>query len=303
MKKFAIVGYGNIGKACAKRLKNLRDVELVGIFSRRDITSEFAPVYPQKSIFDFSLEVIICTGSANDVTELAKKLVCNFNTVDSFDTHAKMREYVEDMDRLAKEHGHLAIVGAGWDPGIFSLARALFFGVTGVDAQTFWGPGVSQGHSEAIRRIEGVEDAVQYTIPIDGAIERIRRGETGLSDRQKHRRVCFVALKRGANRDAVREKIVSMPNYFAPYDVEVNFVEKEELKAHAAMPHAGIIMGRDKEGQSNLELSLKLKSNPEFTSGVLVSYALAASKLDMTGAYTLPELPVSILLDDVMKFV
>lgn len=312
MIKIAIVGYGNLGKACERIACEGKEFQTVGIFTRRAPSSLVSPYgtafYWQEEIFRFedSIDVVcICTGSANDVTELGKKLASKFNTVDSFDTHAKMCEYAANIGKIAEESGHLSFIGIGWDPGVFSLVRALFDGVlkNGV-TQTFWGRGVSQGHSEAIRRIEGVADAKQYTVPIEEAIEAVRAGGgADLKDRDKHRRECYVVAKEGADCERIRNEIVTMPNYFAPYDTEVHFVDKAEFAAkHQSMRHGGFVLrcGRANSTTHRMEMSLQLDSNPDFTASVLMAYAKANAAMAAAGergVRTAIDIPVSALLD------
>ncbi|MDE6303149.1 MAG: diaminopimelate dehydrogenase [Clostridia bacterium] len=323
MIKIAIIGYGNLGKACERIASENDDFEIVGIFTRRDPKSLSSPYgthfYAQEDIDDFKDVVdvaCICTGSANDVTELGVRLASSFNTVDSFDTHAKMGEYFCAMDKAAKESGHLSFVGMGWDPGLFSLARALFFGVLPEgNSQTFWGKGVSQGHSEAIRRIDGVADAKQYTVPKSNAVELAREGKgENLSERDKHFRECYVVAEEGADKKRIEREIVTMPHYFEPYDTKVYFIDKEEIEIfHSGMPHAGFVLraGEINGTKQSMEFSLKLESNPNFTASVLMAYARANARLFSSGelgAKSILDIPVSALLganaiDNVSKFV
>ncbi len=311
MIKIAIVGYGNLGRACERIAHNSGDFETVGIFTRRNpdtVKSDFGtPVYSQRDIESFKDETdvaCICTGSANDVTDLGIRLAKNFNTVDSFDTHAKMSAYFEQMDNTAKQSGKLCFVGMGWDPGLFSLMRGLCEGILPfADTQTFWGRGVSQGHSEAIRRIEGVVDAKQYTVPKDEALRLAREGKGGsLKVRDKHLRECFVVAEEDADKAEIERKIVSMPDYFEPYDTVVHFIDEEEFKSrHSAMPHAGFVLrsGEINGARCNIEFSLKLDSNPDFTAAVLMAYAKANANLAIageTGAKSILDIPASALL-------
>lgn len=307
MIKIAIVGYGNVGKACERIAVADKDFELIGIFTRRDPDALRSPFntnfYPQVNVFDFDIDVlIICTGSANDVEDLTPRLAEHFNTVDSFDTHAKMRRYIAAVDDAAKRAGRLSFVGIGWDPGLFSMMRALFNAVlAGAKIQTFWGRGVSQGHSEAIRRISGVLDARQYTVPIPSAVLDAEEGKAdGLSDRQKHRRDCYVVAENGADRSRIEREIVTMPNYFAPYDTTVHFVDMATLEAqHFGMPHAGqVIAYSEKENISKLKLSLSTTDNPDLTAGIMMAYAKANAYLyskNHIGAYTVMDIPLSAL--------
>ena len=321
MKKLAIVGYGNLGKAVERAAVLGGDFDTIGIFTRRDprsLTSPFgAKFFEQGDLFDMAKDAdiaAICTGSANDVAPIAPLLAARVNTIDSFDTHAKMRRHIAAMDEAARGSGHLSLVGVGWDPGLFSLLRALFCGVLSAGyTQTFWGKGVSQGHGEAIRRIRGVKDAVQYTVPIKSALTLAREGGgEALTDRQKHRRVCYVAVEDGVDKEEIKNAIINMPDYFAPYDVEVHFVSEETIKSkHAAMPHGGEIV---RVGEANgercaLDLRLSLASNPDFTAAVLLSYAKAELRLfdeGARGAKTVLDVPISYLFDrerDIVGFV
>ena len=318
MKKIAIVGYGNLGKACEKIALSSDAFELVGIFSRRrGLTSPYGtPIFAQQDIFDMAGDIdvaALCTGSANDLTGLGLSLAGKINTVDSFDTHAKMREYFEGMHARAYDNGKLSLVGIGWDPGLFSLCRALFEGVLPDGyTHTFWGEGVSQGHSEALRRIRGVSNAVQYTVPKQSALALAEAGEgRELTDRDKHLRVCYVAIEEGADAEKIEREIRTMPNYFAPYDVEIHFVSKEELaRDHGKMPHGGRVtrFGVANKERCSLKLELKLDNNPDFTAGVLMRYVAACAKLNdegVCGAKTILDIPVSALFenDDTLRFV
>lgn len=318
MKKIAIVGYGNLGKACEKIALGWDDAKIVGIFSRRnDVASPYGtPVFPQRDIFDAVGQAdvaVLCTGSANDLMGLGEALAGKLNTVDSFDTHAKIVGYVKRMDALAREGGTLSFVGIGWDPGIFSLCRALFeAALPDGYTHTFWGKGVSQGHSEAIRRLDGVADAVQYTLPKQDAIDLALRGEgRELTERDKHLRVCYVALKEGADRERVAQQIKNMPNYFAPYDVEINFTDINTLKSeHGGMPHGGQVLrsGASNGKKCNMSLKLQLESNPDFTAGVLMRYAAACARLNAggeSGARTIVDIPVAALFEngDALRFI
>ena len=322
MIKIGIIGYGNLGRACESIAKSSNDFETVGIFTRRDpdtMTSPYGtPFFRQDDIFRFENDIdvaVICTGSANDVTELGVRLAGRFNTVDSFDTHARIPSYFEEMSRVANENKRLCFISIGWDPGLFSLMRALFTGVLpkGV-AHTFWGRGVSQGHSEAIRKIAGVVDAKQYTVPKPEALTLARAGGgEWMSDGDKHRRECYVEVESGADKDRIEREIKTMPNYFEPYDTTVNFVSAEELKEnHGAMPHAGFVLrsGEVNGKAQSLEFSLKLDSNPDFTASVLMAYARANAYLysvGEVGARTALDIPISALFagdaDIVKRFV
>ena len=274
-------------------------MSLVGVFTRRNpedvkILSENVPVYHLDEIKDFTEEidvVILCGGSKNDLPEQGPALSALFNTVDSFDTHAKIPEYFEAVEKSSKPNGKTAIISVGWDPGLFSINR--LFGEAVLpegETYTFWGKGLSQGHSDAVRRIAGVKGAVQYTIPVTDAVDRVRSGSLPqLSTRDKHTRECYVVLDEGASAKEVEKAIVTMPDYFADYNTTVTFISEEELKRdHSSMPHGGFVIRSGKTGEGNaqvMEYSLKLESNPEFTSSVLVAYARAADKLNQQGMW------------------
>jgi len=285
--RVAICGYGNLGKGVEKAIPQNPDMELVGIFSRRpaeqlDTASKVLSMENIEQYKDDIDVVIMCGGSANDLDEQVPEFAKHFSTVDSFDTHARIPEYFNKVDDAAVEGRNISIISVGWDPGLFSLMR-LFFGaiLPKGNTYTFWGKGISQGHSNAIRRIEGVKDAKQYTIPKEEAVERVRNGENpDLTAREKHLRECYVVLEEGADAEKVKDEIVTMPNYFADYDTEVYFISEEELKEkHSGMPHGGFVIqsGETSENTKQLmEFSLNLESNPEFTASVLVAYARAA---------------------------
>lgn len=318
MMKIAIVGYGNLGRACENIAASSNDIELCGIFTRRDPDTLSSPhnarFFRQQDIFDFenALDlVLICTGSANDVTELGVGLAKSFNTIDSFDTHARIPEYFSRVDAAARERGHLSFVSIGWDPGLFSMARALFNGVlpSGV-THTFWGRGVSQGHSEAIRKIDGVLDAKQYTVPKCDALRLAREGGgEWLNDRDRHLRECYVVAKQGADLKEIERKIKTMPNYFEPYDTTVHFISSEEFKLkHGEMPHAGVVLhSANVNGKlQKTEFSLELTSNPDFTASIMMAYARAnayLASLGETGARTALDIPISALFcgKDIIK--
>ena len=298
--KVAIYGYGNLGKGVEAAIKYNPDMELVGVFTRRDpksvITASGVKVYSHDELDGFRGKIdalILCGGSATDLPEMTPALAEHFNLVDSFDTHAKIPEHFERTDSAALKGGHTALISAGWDPGLFSIARlyseaALPAGNT----YTFWGRGISQGHSDAIRRIDGVLDARQYTVPIPSALDRVRGGENPtLTTREKHLRECYVVAKEGADLAAIEEKIKTMPNYFADYDTSVTFITLEELRRdHGGMPHGGSVIrsgisGLEGDGAHTVEFSLKLSSNPEFTGSVLVAYARAVYKRYLKGDF------------------
>lgn len=308
--RIGIIGYGNLGKGVVKALKFNPDMELKGVFTRRDasqLEENGLPMFHISTIEEYKNEIdvmILCGGSATDLPKQGPMVVKMFNTVDSFDTHAKIPEYFEVMDNVAKESGKVGLISVGWDPGLFSLNRLLTSCVlpNGTD-YTFWGEGISQGHSDAIRRIEGVKDARQYTVPKEEALESVRSGKNpSLTTREKHSRICYVVADENADKARIEKEIVEMPNYFADYDTEVNFISEEELKAnHSGMPHGGFVIrtGETSEGaKQKIEFSLKLDSNPEFTSSVLVAYARATYKLSkqgVSGAKTVFDVPYGLL--------
>lgn len=297
--KVGIIGYGNLGRGVECAIKQNDDMELVAVFTRRapetvSILTETAQVCSIDKVEEWKGKldvVILCGGSATDLPEQTPVFAKMFNVVDSFDTHARIPEHFNNVDKSSKEGGNVSLISAGWDPGMFSLNRmyANAILVDGAD-YTFWGKGVSQGHSDAIRRIEGVKDAKQYTVPVDAALEAVRNGENPeLTTRQKHTRECFVVLEEGADAAKVEEAIKTMPNYFADYDTTVNFISEEELKAnHSGIPHGGMVIRSGKtgwNGENNhiIEYSLKLDSNPEFTACVIVAYARAVYRLSKEG--------------------
>lgn len=297
--KIGIVGYGNLGKGVECAIKHNPDMELKAVFTRRapealKLLTEGVKVFSYDEILSKkdSIDVLIlCGGSATDLPVQTPELAKHFNVVDSFDTHAKIPEHFKAVDEAALEGGKVGIISVGWDPGMFSLNR-LYAGAVlpGGHDYTFWGRGVSQGHSDAIRRIDGVKDARQYTIPVEEALQKVREGKNPeLSVRQKHTRECFVVAEDGANLDRIREEIVTMPNYFSDYDTTVHFIREEELlKDHKGIPHGGFVIrtgttGWEDENSHVIEYSLKLDSNPEFTSSVLAAYARAAYRLNQEG--------------------
>ncbi len=292
--RIGIIGYGNIGRGVEAAIRQNPDCELAGVFTRRDpatvsISTENGHVYPICELEAHKNDIdvcIICGGSATDLPKQTPEIVKMFNVVDSFDTHAKIPEHFANVDAAAKETGHVGIISVGWDPGMFSLNR-LYGNVILPEGKdyTFWGRGVSQGHSDAIRRVEGVQDARQYTVPIDTAVESVRNGENPeLTTRQKHLRECYVVAKEGADLKQIEHDIVTMPNYFADYDTTVTFITQEELDAHhKGIPHGGFVIRSGATGDGTnkhiIEYRLKLDSNPEFTSCILVAYARAAKRL------------------------
>ena len=297
--RIGILGYGNLGRGVECAVKEATDMELVAVFTRRDpkdvtILTENVPVCNVKDVEDWKEKIdvmILCGGSATDLPVQTPQFASMFNVIDSFDTHARIPEHFANVDAAAKEGGHVGIISVGWDPGMFSLNR-LYANAILPDGNdyTFWGKGVSQGHSDAIRRVEGVKDGKQYTIPVEAALEAVRNGENPeLTTRQKHTRECFVVLEEGADAAKVEEEIKTMPNYFSDYDTTVHFISEEELKAnHSGIPHGGFVLrsgktGWDGENKHLIEYSLKLDSNPEFTSSVLIAYARAAYRLASEG--------------------
>ena len=308
--RVGIVGYGNLGKGVRKAINQNKDIELEAIFTRREVSkvseNDNLMVHISK-IGDFKDRIdvmILCGGSATDLVEQGPMVAEMFNTVDSFDTHAKIPSYFEKMNEVSTASGNLSIISVGWDPGLFSLNRLLGNAVlpNGKD-YTFWGKGVSQGHSDAIRRIQGVKNGIQYTIPIEAALERVRSGENpDLTTREKHLRECFVVAEEGADKTKIEEEIKNMPNYFSDYDTTVHFITEEELKReHSGMPHGGFVIRTGETGEETkqrIEFSLDLGSNPEFTSSVLVAYARAIAKMakeGKKGALTVFDVPFGYL--------
>ena len=297
--RVAIYGYGNLGRGVESAIRQNPDMTLAAVFTRRDpksveIKTEGVSVYhidDAKNMTDKIDVMILCGGSATDLPTQTPEMAKLFNVIDSFDTHAKIPEHFNAVDTAAKESGKIGIISVGWDPGMFSLNRLYANAILSEGKDyTFWGKGVSQGHSDAIRRIEGVLDAKQYTIPIESALEQVRSGsEPQLTTRQKHLRECFVVAKEGADTAKIENEIKTMPNYFADYDTTVHFISKEELdRNHSGIPHGGFVIrsgktGFNKEHNHIIEYSLKLDSNPEFTGSVLVAYARAAYRLSSEG--------------------
>ncbi len=297
--RIGIYGYGNLGRGVESAIRQNSDMSLVAVFTRRDPKTlkintpgvEVCHISEAEKMTDKIDVMVLCGGSATDLPEQTPALAKLFNVVDSFDTHKKIPEHFKNVDDAAKSAGKIGIISVGWDPGLFSLNR-LYAGAVLSEGEdyTFWGKGVSQGHSDAIRRIDGVVDARQYTIPIESALEAVRSGsEPKLSVRQKHTRECFVVVEDGADKDKIESEIKNMPNYFADYDTTVHFITKEELdKDHSGIPHGGFVIrtgktGFNKENHHVIEYSLKLDSNPEFTSSVLVAYARAAYRMNKEG--------------------
>ena len=311
--RIGIYGYGNLGKGVEKAIYNNKDTKLVGIFTRRD-PSKVTPINKNTKVFSVhdvekmndKIDVmILCGGSATDLPIQGPEIVSMFNTVDSFDTHAKIPMYFDAMNKSSKNANTLSLISCGWDPGLFSLNRALLEAVLPNGTNyVFYGRGLSQGHSDAIRRVKGVKNAVQYTVPYKEAVDKVRNGENPVfnSVRETMWRECFVVLEEGADPKTVEKEIKEMPNYFEPYNTLVHFITEEELKEkHSALPHGGFILrsGNTSENVNQVaEFSLKLDSNPEFTASVLVSYARAIYRMHKegkTGAITVLDVPVSLL--------
>lgn len=298
--RIGIYGYGNLGKGVELAIKQNEDMNCVGVFTRRAPESvktlTGVPVYSAENVADFVGKIdvmIICGGSSTDLPKQTPFLAQYFNVVDSFDTHAKISEHLKNVQAVAEKSQKTALISAGWDPGMFSIARAYSGAILpqGKD-YTFWGKGVSQGHSDAIRRIEGVADAKQYTIPVQDAIDRVRKGETpDFTTREKHRRECYVVLKEGADAEKVEKAIKTMPHYFDEYDTTVYFISQEELnEKHGGLPHGGSVIrngvtGKDGENKHVIEYRIKLDSNAEFTSSVLVACARATYRMNQEGVY------------------
>ena len=296
--RIGIVGYGNIGRGVEQAIKRNEDMELAAVFTRRDpasvkVATEGAKVVHMDDMLSMKGDVdvmVLCGGSATDLPVMGPEIAANFNTIDSFDTHAKIPEYFANVDKAAKEGNNISIISVGWDPGMFSLNRlyAESILVQG-STYTFWGKGVSQGHSDAIRRIPGVKNAIQYTVPVDEAVDQVRSGsEPKLTTRDKHTRECYVVAQEGANKAEIENAIKTMPNYFDEYNTTVHFISEEELKRdHSKMPHGGFVIRTGETGEEGnkhvIEYSLKLDSNPEFTSSVLIAYARAAYRLNQKG--------------------
>lgn len=311
--KIAIMGYGNLGRGVECAVRQNDDMELVAVFTRRSPetvkTVSGVPVYHVDRLLEKKEEIdvlVICGGSATDLPKQTVEYAGYFNVIDSFDTHAKIPEHFANVDKAAREGGKIAMISVGWDPGMFSLNRLYANAILREGSDyTFWGKGVSQGHSDAIRRISGVKNAKQYTVPVESALEAVRNCENPeLTTRQKHTRECFVVAEDGADRARIEEEIKTMPNYFADYDTTVHFITEEELQRdHAEIPHGGLVLRTGKTGINGehnhvIEYSLKLDSNPEFTACVLVAYARAAcrmSKEGMAGCKTVFDVPPAYL--------
>ncbi|MEE1171662.1 MAG: diaminopimelate dehydrogenase [Ruminococcus sp.] len=312
MIKIGILGYGNLGRGVEAAVKKNDDMALVAVYTRRDpgsmtINTKGVPV---KSVAELDTGkedidvLVICGGSATDLPEMTPKYAAMYNVIDSFDTHARVPEHFANVDAAAKKAGKIGIISCGWDPGMFSISRLYATAVLpdGKD-YTFWGKGVSQGHSDAVRRIEGVLDCRQYTIPVPQALDKVRSGaDPTLSTREKHTRECFVVAEEGADLARIENEIKTMPNYFADYDTTVHFISAEEMKQnHSGLPHGGSVIysGSTSDGNKHvIEYSLKLDSNPEFTGSVLIACARAAQRLNSegaSGAKTIFDLPPAYL--------
>lgn len=312
--RIGIVGYGNIGRGVENAIAQNPDTELVAVFTRRSpesvvVRTPQAKVVEIKDAKNYVNDIdvmILCGGSATDLPEQGPQFAAMFNTVDSFDTHAKIPEYLDKVNKAATDAKKTSIISVGWDPGLFSMIRMLTGAILPVgNDYTFWGKGVSQGHSDAIRRVAGVKNGIQYTVPIEASIERVRNGENPeLTTRQKHLRECFVVAEEGSDKTQIETTIKNMPNYFSDYETIVHFISEEELKSnHSKMPHGGFVFRSGKTGVENennhvIEFSLKLDSNPELTANVLVAYARAAFRLNKeasVGAKTVFDVPLSYL--------
>ena len=312
--RIGILGYGNLGRGVECAVEANADMQLVAVFTRRDpsavkIATAGVPVVPAQEAAQWQDKIdvlILCGGSATDLPKQTPEYAKLFNVIDSFDTHARIPEHFADVDAAAKASGHIGIISVGWDPGLFSLARVYSNAIlpSGKD-YTFWGKGVSQGHSDAIRRIAGVKNAKQYTVPVESALEAVRAGKNpDLTTRQKHTRECFVVLEEGADAARVEQEIKTMPNYFDEYDTTVHFISEEELaKNHSGLAHGGFVIrsgrtGHQQEHNHIIEFNLKLDSNPEFTTSVLIAYARAAHRLareGQTGCQTVLDIPPAYL--------
>jgi diaminopimelate dehydrogenase len=307
--RIGIVGYGNLGRGVELAIKQNPDMRLDAVFTRRapETIPSSAKAYRIEDAERFVNEIdvmILCGGSATDLPEQGPAFARMFHTVDSFDTHARIPEYFEQVDAATKANDKISVISTGWDPGLFSLNRLLAESILPEGKEyTFWGKGVSQGHSDAIRRVSGVKRGVQYTIPSEAAVDRVRSGENpDFTTREKHLRECYIVAEEGADQAAIAEEIKAMPNYFADYDTTVNFIDDAEMDAkHQAMPHGGLVLRSGRTGESSnqiIEFGLKLDSNPEFTASVLVAYARAAYKLareGQFGAKTVFDIPFAYL--------
>ncbi|AGY81751.1 MULTISPECIES: diaminopimelate dehydrogenase [Carnobacterium] len=309
--RIGLVGYGNIGKGVELAIKQFKDMQGVAVFTRRNpaTVDSNLPTVSIDDILDYkdAIDVLLlCGGSATDLPEQGPELAKHFSTIDSYDNHGKIPDYFASMDSSAKIGQNVSIISVGWDPGLFSINRALFEAVLPVgQTYTFWGKGLSQGHSDAIRRVTGVKKGVQYTVPLDKALEEVRTGlNPELSTREKHMRICYVVSEKGANQAEIEQTIKSMPNYFEPYETVVHFIDEEQFETdHQQMPHGGFVIrtGESETGsKQKAEFQLELESNPEFTSSILVAYARAAVKFKQegkTGAFSVLDVPMTYLSD------
>ena len=310
----AIYGYGNLGRAAELAINANSDMNCFGVFTRRDpsaVKTYGAPVYSAADILNYKDDidlVFIAGGSATDLPEMTPALAKNFNVIDSYDNHSSIPKHFANVDVAAKEGGNIALISAGWDPGMFSIARIYQeAALPKAKSYTFWGKGVSQGHSDAVRRIKGVLDARQYTIPVDAALDAVRSGQSPeFTARQMHLRDVYVVAEEGADLARIENEIKTMPAYFEPYDTTVHFISAEEMKTnHSGLPHGGIVIrsgstGKDKENNHVMEFSLKLDSNPEFTANVIISFARAIMKMHAegeTGCRTVFDVPPKYLVD------
>lgn len=315
--RVGIMGYGNLGKGAHKAVKQQPDMELAAVFTRRDpaelqINERSLNIVRADEAIHYTKEIdvmILCGGSATDLPEQGPAYAKMFNTVDSYDAHANIPAYFASVDEVAKASGKTSIISVGWDPGMFSLNRVMAGAVLPQgNTYTFWGKGLSQGHSDAVRRVDGVKDGVQYTIPSEDVMEQVRNGENPeTSKSERHVRVCYIVLENDADKDVIEKEIKSMPHYFEDYDTTVHFISEEELKTeHASMPHGGFVIRSGETGEGNkhnVEYSLALGSNPEFTSSVITAYARAAYQLNQNGqigaktVYDVPPSHISPLSD------
>jgi len=309
--RVGIYGYGNIGKSVERAIADSDDFSLAAVFTRRNPVSVNVATKGVKAVaadkvleFKDKIDVMLmCGGSATDLPVQVPEIVKDFNIVDTFDTHADIPRYLDAVGVIAEKNKKVAVISAGWDPGLFSMIKALFASLLpNGKNQAFWGPGVSQGHSDAIRHVKGVADAIQYTVPSEKVLDEMRNGSTtDYTTKQKHKRVCYVVAEEGADKNRIAKDIKEMPNYFADYDTEVNFISEAELKKeHSSMPHAGNVMRNGKTGDDDyhIELTMNFGSNPAFTSSVMLAYARAAFRLYKEGSFgskTVLDIPVSYL--------
>ena len=306
-----IYGYGNIGKSVERMIADSNDFSLAAVFTRRNpdnvkAATKGVKVFAADKVLEFKDKIdvmLMCGGSATDLPVQVPEIVKDFNIVDTFDTHADIPRYLDVVGVIAEKNKKVAVISAGWDPGLFSMIKALFASLLPNGRnQAFWGPGVSQGHSDAIRHVKGVADAIQYTVPSEKVLDEMRNGSTtDYTTKQKHKRVCYVVAEEGADKNRIAKDIKEMPNYFADYDTEVNFISEAELKKeHSSMPHAGNVMRNGKTGDDDyhIELTMNFGSNPAFTSSVMLAYARAAFRLYKEGSFgskTVLDIPVSYL--------